>query len=506
MAAEAHESVRETQPFARRVVREEVNRELGNHGLPTLEEQEDLDEEEAEEIAAGLQVDVFDYCHPLVENGQVVSYTIYKNSEMLVTKPHPYSWDKLQDELGEGHYRVVAKSQITKKILKQQTAFIAAKPVREEKVSVAEQIRANIPPPLDPMDQFAKFAAVMKSINPERPPAAPAEKDNSSLEMMKLMIEMNKTSQDSTNRLIEKMQDSTTKMIEKISSENKEMIARLETKISGGPAKEKGLGSMELIALLQSAEKKGMETWMKLEEMADRKAAKMSGKDNEEEGEPKSAIERLAAAVIPGVMAAMSKQSDVPPAQTSGAPIQRRRPIQQVQAVPNPPPPQAPRPGTTVVLPRVSKEQAINHLIPIVLPHLAKADSVKTDPKAVAQTQSEAAQAVKIEMSKAGITVQALLQLVGQGDIIDVATQYRLPLEAHTWIKGFYADLTKLGTPKSGPTAPAQTAPVNTVHPIPTPQPASGNGGNVSPRVPDPSKPAEPVGDPNKSSSEPGNA
>lgn len=501
MAAEAHENVRETQPFARRQVREEVNQALANRGLPTVDEEEDLEEEEAEEIAAGQQVDVFDYCHPLVEKSEVVAYTIYKNSEFLAMKPHPYSWSKLQLEFGEGHYRVVAKSQLTKRILKQQTSFVSAAPVVEEKISVAEQVRAAIPPAIDPMDQLAKFASVMKSFSPPPPPPpAPVEKDNSSLEMMKLMLEMNKTSQEATNRLIEKMQDSTTRMIEKISAENKEMITRLESKISA-PAKEKGLGSMELIALLQGAEKRGMETWMKLEEMADRKAAKMSGKDDAEETEPKSAIERLAAAVIPGVVAAMSKNEPVQPQVTTGAPIQRRRPIQQIQqvpGVPNPPPPQQPKPGNTVVLPKATKEQAINHLIPIVLPLLVKAETVKTDPKAVAATQAEAAQAVRIEMAKAGITIPALLQLVGQGDIIDVATHYSLPLEAHTWIKGFYADLTKLGTPPK-PVAPA------------TPQPTAPTApaAQTAPRpdgVPNPGKPAEPTGNPIPGGTKLGNA
>jgi NCAIR mutase (PurE)-related protein len=122
-------------------IRNRINEELRNRGLADLDEEEELEQDEERQIEMGVKVNVFDYCEAnFVQKGDVIQYDIDRNGQFVATKMHPYSWEQLQSEFGEGHYRVQAKSAHTKAYRKQESRFVAAAPVsaKDNQTTIAE--------------------------------------------------------------------------------------------------------------------------------------------------------------------------------------------------------------------------------------------------------------------------------------------------------------------------------------------------------------------------------
>jgi hypothetical protein len=85
--------------------------------------QEEMDQEEEHAIQSGNDdADVFDLADERIKrHNDSVFYEIYKDGTRLCTRKHPYSWDQVQTEFGEGLYRVVGKSVRTKRAFKHST-------------------------------------------------------------------------------------------------------------------------------------------------------------------------------------------------------------------------------------------------------------------------------------------------------------------------------------------------------------------------------------------------
>lgn len=433
------------------ILRRRINEELRNRDLPDLDQVETLNEEEENEIADGVKVNVFDYCASKFPE-DMIEYDIDRNGSFVAMKTHPYSWEKLQQEFGEGRYRVQAKSGISRVYRKQETRFVAA-PVksREEKeTTIADAIRAAAPPPVNQFDELAKVATLIKSLSP--PPVAPPEDKSGSMmmEFMKIMMETNSKAQENVTRMMDKLQENTTKLIEKMDSNTKDMFTRLEAKIgAGNEKKEKSLDALQVMAMLQKAEEKGFNNYQKIDELAERKAGRMNGSD--EEKEPTTATERLIGAALPAITAALAAKPQQPQ-----IPLNRPQPPRQMRPanqVPNPPAarqgqrPQ-PQPVNPEVLPKPTKEQVMDSISVGIFQRLMEADAVRNDPIAVEATKKKAAEDVKATVNRLGITLPALLQMIPQGDMIDVAVGAGLPVEAHHWLKGFYAYLKESAGPR----------------------------------------------------------
>jgi len=461
-------------------IRARINDELRSRGVADLDDEERLHEDEEHQIEMGMKVNVFDHCQAhFVEKGDVIQYDIDRNGQFVATKMHPYSWEALQKEFGEGHYRVQAKSAHTKAYRKQESRFVAAAPrsERDKESSIADAVRSALPQQPDQFDQLTKVATLLKSLTPP-PPSLPEDKTSGVLlEMMKFMSDTTQKSQESTMRMIEKMQENTTKMIEKIDTTTKEMFNKIETKIAGDGKSGKQFDALQLLQMLQKAEERGMNTYLKIEELAEKKAARMGG-DKDEDKEPESATERLVKSVLPAISAALAAKPQVPMHRPQ-PPRQIRQAVPGARVVPSTAPAQPqvnqPRPQPTPqagpktpqVMPAPSKQEVVEKISAGVFQRLIEASAVQNDPAAVKQTQVKAAEDVSATIKKLGITIPQLLQMIPQGDMIDIATSAGLPNEAHHWLEGFYAHLKELARAQQ-PT------------PQPKPQPAVAPAANGS--------------------------
>jgi len=433
-------------------VRKQTNTLLKSRNLPDLDEEEEMFEEEEQEIASGQKVNVFDFCAPLVEKGDVIEYDIEQNGSFKATKPHPYSWDQVQREFGAGQYRIQAKSALTRQYRKQETRYVAAPPKDENKTSILDQVKAALPPEKDPFDTVAKTVALIKSMTPPPPPPVEDKSSAMMIQFMQTIMQMQQSTQSATQTMMLEMQKSTSALIERLDNSQKEALAKIEAKLSVAQPKEKNIGAIELLTLMQNAEQRGMKNYLMIEELAEKKARNMGGDE-----EPESATSRLIKSVIPAVTAALSKPTAQPAvAQRQVAP-RSTRPVVPAKPVGPQTNAQTTQGGATAavkaapqVLPKANKEQVLEKLYPIVIAKLMEADAAKTDPVAVQATQKAAANETKAAAAALGLTIPGLLQLISQGDMIDIATTAGLPVEAHSWLKGFYANIKELAGPASG--------------------------------------------------------
>lgn len=429
-------------------VRKNVNEALKSRDLPDLDEEEDLNEEEADEVESGITVDVFDFCHSLVEKGEIVAYDIMKNSQFIGKKTHPYSWLEVQKEFGPGHYRVIAKSERTKKYLKQQTNYVAEH-VKKESEDMVSKIRSIMPPKEDSFEQMSKMATLMKSLTPPPPP------DNTSQVLMQMM-QMQQTAQASTQAMILEMQKNNQTMIEKLADNQRQMVEKLEAKLSTGKG---STDPLEILALIQKAEDRGMKNYLLLEEMAEKRAARMNpGK--EEDKEPESMTDRLIKTALP-LVAAAAERSKAPAPVQGQVPRQMLKPlatakpqpqVQRPQAAPVPPKPtvvlgpkpQAPAPKPTpkaVVL--ASKDEMIAKIVPILGDKLIAGS---LNPSLAVELKRQAIEETLGYLKESNTPLDHLLQSVKGNDMIEIAKGYGLPDEANSWLRDYYADLQAIGT------------------------------------------------------------
>lgn len=427
-------------------VRKNVNEALKSRDLPDLDEEEDLNEEEADEVESGITVDVFDFCHGLVEKGEIVSYDIMKNSQFIGKKTHPYSWLEIQREFGPGHYRVVAKSERTKKYLKQQTNYVAEH-VKQDSEDVVSKIRSIMPPKEDSFEQMSKMATLMKSLTPPPPP------DNTSQVLMQMM-QMQQTSQAATQTMILEMQKNNQAMIEKLADTQRQMVEKLEAKLTTGKST---TDPLEILSLVQKAEDRGMKNYLLLEEMAEKRAARMNPSKDEDK-EPESMTDRLIKTALP-LVAAAAERSKAPPPVQGQVPRQMLRPLATAKPQPQGPRPQAapvpPKP-TVVVGPRpqapapkpapravvlASKEELISKIVPILGDKLIAGS---LNPSLVVELDRQAVEETMSYLKESNTPLDHLLQTVKENDMIEIAKGYGLPEEANSWLRSYYANLQAL--------------------------------------------------------------
>lgn len=425
----------ENKPWA---VRRSVNEALKTRDLPDLDEEEELEEEEEREIESGIPTNIFDLCHNLIDTkGEVVSYEIQKNSQFVAKKPHPYSWEQVQKEFGAGHYRVIARSERTKQYLKQETKFVAEPAAQEEKTSVAEAVRAAMPPTIDPFDNIAKMATLLKSLTP--PPPPPVEDKSSAMMMtfMQTMMQMNQQATASTQTMMMEMQKSNQTLIERLDRSQKETLDKLEAKLAAGSGKEKGLDAIALLKLVQDAEKRGQENYARLDELAEKRARQMNG--NDEDKEPETMTDKLIKSVLPAVSSALSQPRQV---QAQPPQVVQRPPVRAV-------PPR--RPVTNAIpMPKktMSRQEALDLIMPPLGMKLLASDQVKDDREKVVQMQREAAIESRDILAAKNVTLNQLLKVVSRDDMLGIAKSVGLPDEAHTWLTEYYAHLQQLAQPQ----------------------------------------------------------
>lgn len=449
--------------------RRTVNDVLRERDLPDLDDEEELDEEEAREIELGIPVNIFDYCHELMDKGEIVAYEISRNNTFLARKSHPYSWEQIQKEFGEGYYKVIAKSERTKKYLKQETRSVGVSNSNEP--SIRDVIREAIPqePKKDPFDEMTKMATLLKSLSP-----APKEDRTPEVMMtfMQSMMSMQQESQKTTMTLIQEMQKSNQSMIERLDKSQREMVEKLENRMS--EKSNKGFDPLQLLTLVQGAEKRGFQNYIMLEELAEKKAARMGGSGGSDDSdENDSPTTKLIKSVLPTVASALSRSANqpqqpvMPVRQPPSVPRQVVKP--QIQPMNRPVVPQRQpnsvqqaqpvKPVTPTVLPATPKPQPKpiqeikkdvdmskdpvkqkildNIMMPIAY-KLMEAQNLEHDLVKLELNKKAAAKEVLEIVKKIGISRETLLQKIPESDMINIAKSNGLPEKANTWLKDFY--------------------------------------------------------------------
>ena len=249
------------------------------------------------------------------------------------------------------------------------------------------------------------------------------------------------------------------------------------------PKNEKAFDPLELLKLVQSAERRGLENYMLLEEMAEKKAARDGGGgssgDDEETGTSK-----LIKSIIPMIGTALAKTpvqaAPIPQRQQvarapiparpiprpAAAPIPAAKPVQApAQAVkptvvgtpiasgaitaPKVVQAKAPVPTATIGKPipqpaakkEPNKDEMLNLVMPALLPHLMKADEVQLEPTKLNATKLDAAKETREIVKKIGGNVSLLLKNFSRDEMLEIAKGVGLPMHANVWLEDYYAHL-----------------------------------------------------------------
>jgi len=458
---------------------------LKSSGLPTTEEQEELDNDEIEEMEEGQEVDIFDYAHQVMQKGDAPVFVIFKNNKFLATKEYPYSWNELQKEFGEGHYKIQLKSEITKNYIKQKSLLVAGTPNKSnfeaEKQGRMQEVKQFEQPKADPFEGVIKTVTLMKELQ--------GDSKNEMMQMQLRQTEMMMNFMQSLTQLSSKMQENMQMMVKEMNQQTQETIKEIQkdsrsqmeklenrlTLLSQEP--KKSMGPDVLLKMVLDAESRGEQRYKLLDSLASRKAAELAARGDTGEKEPKSTTDKLIEGLLPVVATAMANKAQQ-------APIQRQRnfPLRPAQVPPSAMVRPAPVPGTGInpngqqgnplnpvnrdALPVIggakkttpitfptkkeepktaqvveeNKEDYLEIVLPIVgkgLMNASEAGNTLDNTTAIAKESI-------LAIEEKGKSVKILLNLVKKEDMMAMARQFNLPSEADSWLNKYYADLESL--------------------------------------------------------------
>jgi len=316
-----------------------------------------------EELKESLTTDIFDYCAKRVAAGDQIRYEIEKDGYLEGYKFHPYSWEQLQKDFGQGSYKVVARSTATKKYVKAQTRAISAYRPDERDDSHAPMFNQGYTPPSKNEPNFIELMSLMNEINSSNRQEArelareQATQNNSILQsllskpndglsskemlllmssmmqnankkeddskpmlefMLRMMDNSQKTAQqlsENTNRLIDKMNENSNRMFEKMNDRFQTLAEKLSSRKKDGE-----LGIAEIMMMTENAQKKGFDLFNKMQQLAESKAdekfelmeaLKPEGGIKEKKSMTETLIENLLPTITSAV--AHSKNIQAPP-------------------------------------------------------------------------------------------------------------------------------------------------------------------------------------------------
>lgn len=488
--------------LAKRQARDAAQDEI-NEGL--IETETGESEVTTDDVEAQMGFDVFDYCEDFVKKGDIISYSIKKNGELLGKEYHPCSWEKISKKYGAGHYQVYARSDTTKRFIKSQTQAISGDALDTADTSnmrfKIEQPAAPVTPP-DPFDGILKYATLMKELNGsskeeaeriaerqaatqnasimavvEMMKASNANTQNMMMEMMKMNATTNEKIMESQNRMFEKMNDKIDRMNEDRQRE---------------PKKEKELSPIELMRMMEEAKAKGFDSFKKMSELAEAKAEEKAAAMEElieskySSSDKKSSTDRLIETILPSVVSALG-QNRAPQSEPRRAlpqrvnPTHAPRPAQYRPGVntnpstashagahpinnqvnPNRVQPSSisqglglPRAATAAPKIEPSHAEVINadvkinakpaeeqNVAEMRLEHLKLILPELTACLLQSSTSVEGSKAIQDKLAVSKVNLKNFLQIVEKDYILEAVVKYNLPKEAEPWLKEVYADL-----------------------------------------------------------------
>lgn len=454
----------------------------------------DLETVDIEEI---VEFDIFDFCQKeFVEKGDYIDYSIKKNGALAGTKKHPYSWDKVQKEFGEGRYQIIAKSKTTGRIVKKQSMEVEGlgNSYEDEKKSSFDpsDLVSRIAEAVKPKQEGPNFMELFTLMNNASEKARveaerAAEKQQSTIVQMmnqntQMMLAMFQT------QTQQPKQDNTVELARLIQSFAEKMENRFEKaidKIQAQNQPKDNVSVIEMIKMREEAQEKGFKLYSQLNQLAESKAQEKVELIEEYRGEgggegkkDKSMTETLIETMLPTIAGALAKTG-------------------QPQAAPQPQRLVSPRPGVpqqriakpkTQALPKANiqpKEKAVQSSREVPRQNGQVAQPVKKEsdtglPKANIQIKKpvQVAPAVSVEWKKGitdllvpvytehlleqtepvqvapkiiatlaanGVGREEFLEKVTSSDILDVVKGFELPEIAYPWFEEIYAHI-KAGT------------------------------------------------------------
>jgi len=308
----------------KRTQREEPEGDSFSH-LAQLDADDGIDHESEGDKVANF--DIFDHCENLVTKGQhQIKYEIKKNGEMLTTRYHPYSWERLQKDYKGGHYQVSAKSLTTKRFVKHETRSIAEpeeisrRHDRDEDDFDSRRNTVHQQAPQGP--SFTEILTLLNNTaNRERENAREVSREmaNASNSSTLAMIEMMKTTSAQTQSMMMEIAKMTQAVSEKMAEQQQRIVERMDAKFEKlvekfADKKDNGMSLTELLTLQNSAQEKGFAMFNKMATLAEAKTEERLAliedardeRDSRADRGKKSLTDSLIESVLPTVATALA--------------------------------------------------------------------------------------------------------------------------------------------------------------------------------------------------------
>lgn len=441
--------------------------------------------------AANEAFDLFDYCDELQSKGVIVQYTVKKNNVLIASAiTHPYSWEKIQKQYGEGLYQVLAKNAATKQFIKSQTQMLGSVDVDnmdKETEKTENQNQFGVMEMMTLLERKAQEARREAREEAQRMAEIQEKQQNTMLTLVTALVSNKPAGPSAAETQLQTMQ-MMTQMMDKIQNNTNLMFERLSNrieKIAEGATNKESFTALDIMKMTSDAQAKGFEMYNRMEEMAEKKAQEKielieEYKDedsDDKEDKKESATDSLIKTILPTIVTALSG-SRLPQAQPH--PMQAQQNQQQLMARRNAEAQEIAR--RKEVLKRKAEQAELNKVIneantsPLTnivsgLPkvdfeaetNLASnfsdevvSDSVKNKcleilPPFLGQlmieasggnvTNEQAAEATMNYLTEHGISRAEFIANVESQDLIDVANEYSLPEEAKVWLNELYGNI-----------------------------------------------------------------
>lgn len=286
-------------------------------------------EDSKTELEEAIGFDIFEYGTEQQKLGDQVKYIIKRNGEMLASRFHPFSWEKLQEEYGAGQYQIVARSIVKQRYLKSETRSVAnpgnGQGVQSE-FAFGKPKRFYQDDRLDRTEEKPGFTEMWGLMNESSQNAkqearelARSEKESSNT-MLTSLITMIQNSQTNSQSLFLSMMKSNQEGLDRISENTNQMFRdmndkfeKIVDKIGSRSQNKEEFGIFELMKLQNDSRDSGFEMFNKMQELAEAKAEEkaeiLAGRESGEDKKEKSLTETVVEALLPAISTSLGNKN-----------------------------------------------------------------------------------------------------------------------------------------------------------------------------------------------------
>jgi hypothetical protein len=314
-------------------VEDELEQELEEADEEIAPDEEDMrfvnTEFEASSPETLVEKDVFtDGFKKAFSKQDLPKFYIYRNSEFIGIKSHPYSWEKLQKEFGEGIYKVVAKSVSTGQNIMWQSQMVGNPNAIGDEDEVEEVVAQAPTQTTDPLALFSMLGTFQERADSK---ASQAANQNTAAitAMMTGMMQMQQQASQQFQTMLIEMQKSNQTQLQAAQAEaresNKTMMALVTTLLTQKPQKDdSGFTVPGVMKMMQDAETRAENRVTKQFELIEKKSSELaeikaeamsSGGDEGEESLTKTLIKGF----MPVMAQVMQAQQAAQPGQVQQA-------------------------------------------------------------------------------------------------------------------------------------------------------------------------------------------